>query len=120
MFTEPADVIAALRRFRTFYDPKTSSVLLPGRGGTDHDADPFRAGFLTTIEERHEVLRRLGRLDPRARRLIVMWHVEGMPVAALARKLQLSRVHCYRINQAALEQMLDANDAAVEGEESVG
>jgi DNA-directed RNA polymerase specialized sigma24 family protein len=112
MFKEPADVVAALRRFRTYYDPKTSSVLLPGRGGTDHDADPFRAGFLTTIEERHEVLQRLSRLDPRARRLLILWHVEGTPVASIARHLSISRVHCYRLNSAALEQMLDAPPTA--------
>jgi DNA-directed RNA polymerase specialized sigma24 family protein len=107
MFKQPADVVAALRRFRTYYDPKTASLLLVGRGGSDMDADPFRGGFLSTIEERHELLRRLGTLEPRARRLLVLWHVEGTPVASIARKLCMSRVHCYRVQRAALEKMID-------------
>lgn len=107
MFIHPADVVNALRRFRTFYDPKTASILLVGRGGSAQDGDPFRGGFLSTIEERHELLRRLSTLDPRARTLLIMWHVEGVPVASIARTLRMSRVHCYRVQRAALDRMLD-------------
>jgi len=107
VFTQPADVVAALRRFRTYYDPKTASFLLVGRGGSDPHSDPFRGDFLQTIDERHELLRRLATLEPRARRLLILWHVEGIPVASIARKLCMSRVHCYRVQRTALSKMLD-------------
>jgi DNA-directed RNA polymerase specialized sigma24 family protein len=107
LFAHPSDVIAALRRFRTYYDPKTASILLVGRGGEGAHGDPFRGGFLNSIEERHELLRRLGTLEPRSRKLLILWFVEGVPVAHIARKLSMSRVHCYRVQRAALDAMLD-------------
>jgi DNA-directed RNA polymerase specialized sigma subunit len=46
-------------------------------------------------------------LDERERRLLILWHVIGHPVAHIARMLGISRVHCYRLQNQALQDMLD-------------
>lgn len=107
MFLTAGDVIRALARFRDCYDPKTASLMLVGSHAQDPHAEPFRAGFIARFDERAELLRRLATLDERARRLLVLWHVEAVPVAHIARRLGISRVHCYRVNRRALDAILD-------------
>lgn len=107
MFKSPGDIISALKRFRDVYDPRTASFMLAGGGGGDPHAEPFRKGFIAHFDERAELTRRLRRLDDRARRLILLWHVEGRPVTHIAKLIGVSRVHCYRLSRRALEEMLD-------------
>ena len=106
MFVHPGDVVRALTRYRDAYDPRTTSLMAVGAGGDPH-SEPFRAGFIRHFEERTELIRRLDRLEPRARALLLLWHVEGRPVTQIARMLEISRVHCYRVQRRALEAMLD-------------
>lgn len=74
-------------------------------GASDPHGEPFRKGFISNFEERAELARRLSDLDERERRLLVLWHVEGHPVARIGRMLGISRVHCYRLQKIALEAM---------------
>ena len=45
LFTHPAEVVRALRRYRDCYDPRSTSLMAFG-GPPDPHAEPFRAGFL--------------------------------------------------------------------------
>jgi DNA-directed RNA polymerase specialized sigma24 family protein len=111
LFTHPAEVVRALRRYRDCYDPQSTSLMAFG-GPSDPHAEPFRAGFVSHFEERAELQRRLQELDERSQKLLILWHVAGHPVAHIARMLGVSRVHCYRLQHQALELMLDARDRA--------
>lgn len=107
MFEEPGDVIRALVRFADCYDPKTASLMLVGAATKDPHGDPFGNGFIAHFDERAELLVRMQRVDERARTLLVMWYVQGRPVAHIARALGISRVHCYRVQRRALAAMID-------------
>ena len=106
MFVKASDVVRALERVRDSYVPRSTSFMSAARG-SDPYADPFRPGFISTFEERHEVLRRLRDLDQRAQHLLLLWYVAGKPVTDIARALRVSRVHCYRIRARAIAAMLD-------------
>ena len=105
MFSDAHEIVRALERVRDYYDPRSTSIMTTG-GASDPHAEPFRAGFISTLEERTEVVRRLGELDDRSRTLLVLWHIAGKPVTEIARTLKLSRMHCYRLRAAALNTML--------------
>lgn len=107
MFRQPGDVIRALTRFRDCYDPATASLMLVGSSPSDPHREPFRSGFISHFDERALLVRRLARLEERARRLLILWHVEAHPVTHIAKRLGVSRVHCYRLRSRALLDMLD-------------
>jgi len=112
-FTSHDQVIEALRRLPAYYDPRTASVIRLPRGGSgDLHSAGFRPGFIATFEERAELLRRLRRLDERARTLLVLWFVEDRSAPDIARRLNVSRVHCYRLRERALRAMLDGDTDA--------
>jgi DNA-directed RNA polymerase specialized sigma24 family protein len=106
LFGQAIDVVRALERIRDYYGPRSASLMVMG-GNSDPHAEPFRSGFLGTFEERHEVVRRLMGLEERERSLLMLWHVVGTPVTDIARRLGMSRVHCYRVRARALASMLD-------------
>lgn len=107
LFRTVADIVSALRRARDFYDPRSGSLLhISGHGSRDVDAEPFRSGFIGTIEELTELIELLRLLDERGRRLLLMWFVEARPVAHIARALHMSRVHAYRTKNKAFDMML--------------
>lgn len=100
----PEDVIRTLTRFRDVLAPHSGSILFVG-ASRGSDRDPFHPAFLTAIEARSELVRRLRRLDPRARLLLFLWYVEGRSPTDIARHLGISRVHCYRLRNRALVEL---------------
>jgi len=117
MFETPLAVAVALRRYGEVFDPRTGSVIRVSRGGRDWSGDPFRPGFLGAVEERTELVRRmLARLQPRERLLLALWYVSDMQPTVIARELQVSSVHCYRLRDKALRALCDVE--AAEGSET--
>jgi DNA-directed RNA polymerase specialized sigma24 family protein len=110
LFGSPGEIVRALKRYRDCYDPATTSLMAFG-GPSDPHGEPFRKGFIANFEERAELARRLNTLGERERRLLVLWHVEGHPVARIGRMLGISRVHCYRLQKIALEAMTNLDGA---------
>lgn len=102
------DITTSLMRSQGFLDPKTTSLMLPGRGEYNVSAEPFRAGFMDRLEERAVLTRLLRLLDERSCRLMLHWYVEQRPVTEIARRLRVSRVHCYRLRNKALSRMVAA------------
>jgi DNA-directed RNA polymerase specialized sigma24 family protein len=112
MFETPLAVAVALRRYGELFDPRTGSVIGVSRGGRHWSGDPFQPGFLGAVEERTELARRMtARLQPRERLLLVLWYVSDMPPTLIARQLEVSRVHCYRLRDKALRALCDAHRA---------
>ena len=105
MLDEIADVIHALVRYEDVFDPKSSSILIANGGHGGFDREPFRGNLLTRLEERAELRRRLARLGDRERELLYLWYVASWPAVKIARRLGISRVHCYRLRKRALDQM---------------
>lgn len=117
MFETPAQVIVALKRYRDVFDPRTTSIITPSRNGHDPHADPFRTGFLAGIQERDELLRRLSeRIARRERILLLLWYIADLPVGRIARRLDISRVHCYRLRKQAIESLCDDPARAAGGQ----
>jgi len=81
-----------LRRYREVFDPKTTSVLLVSRQGFDPSQGPFRAGFLSRLDEREELRRRMAdRLAERERKLLFLWYVVELRPGDVARTIRVSR-----------------------------
>jgi DNA-directed RNA polymerase specialized sigma subunit len=107
MFETVGQAVKALKAFRDYYDPRSSSVLIASNKTTDVDADPFRRGFLDTVDMRTELLHRLSLLDERERAVLMQWYILDLPVRTICERLNLSRSHCYRLRDRALTMMLD-------------
>lgn len=107
-------VVTALKTFRDYGSPKSSSVIGFGRGNIDIDADPFRRGFLAALETRTELLKRLATLDERERAVVTLWYVADLPVREICERMKLSRSHAYRIRDRALETMTGGASTDIE------
>ncbi|HEX9696723.1 MAG TPA: sigma factor-like helix-turn-helix DNA-binding protein [Actinomycetota bacterium] len=107
-------VVTALKNFRDFYGPRTSSFMTPGRSTPDIDADPFRRGFLDALTIRSELTKRLASLDERERAVVTLWYVADLPVSEVCKRLSLSRSHAYRIRDRALKSMTGSAPADIE------
>jgi DNA-directed RNA polymerase specialized sigma subunit len=98
------EVVSALARY---HDQTRNS---PSLMRIDRDrtvAGPFGFGFVSRIEEHAELVNKLRRLTPRERLLLLLWYTEQWPVTKIAERLEISRVHCYRVRDRALRAMLD-------------
>ena len=108
LFATPAGVISMLRRYREVFDPRTTSLLLVSRQGFDPSQGPFRAGFVSRLDEREELRRRMAdRLAERERKLLFLWYVVELRPGDVARTIRVSRVHCYRLRNDALAALCD-------------
>ncbi len=101
MLDAPSDVERALRRLCDFYTPVTASIIMLNMF-KNGDPEPFKAGFLSTVDERTELLNRLLLLDHRERALLVKWYLEDAAVTEIAEFLGVSRASCYRLRKQAL------------------
>jgi DNA-directed RNA polymerase specialized sigma subunit len=102
--------VRSLKAFRDYYDPRSSSVMIASKKTTDVDADPFRRGFLDSLDLRAGLLSRLSSLGERERAVLMLWYLEDQPVATICERMNLSRSHCYRLRDRALALMLDPVD----------
>jgi RNA polymerase sigma factor (sigma-70 family) len=107
MFRTVGQVVRALKSYREYYHPRSSGIVLVSNRTTDVDADPFRRGFLDSVELRTELLRRLSSLDERERAVLMLWYVMDLPVREICEQLAMSRSACYRLRDRALYGMLD-------------
>jgi DNA-directed RNA polymerase specialized sigma24 family protein len=112
------DITTSLMRAHRFFDPKTTSLMLPGRGEYNVSSEPFRGGFMDGLEERAILTRLLRLLDERSCKLMLHWYVEQRPVTDIARRMHVSRVHCYRMRNKALSRMVAALREQNESSES--
>src|SRR3982074_1302977 len=96
LFATPAAVISMLRRYRDVFEPKTTSLLLVSRQGFDPSQGPFRAGFVTRLDEREELRRRMtDRLAERERKLLFLWYVMELRPGGVARRDRVLRGACF-------------------------
>jgi DNA-directed RNA polymerase specialized sigma24 family protein len=115
LFELPTDISDALAANADCYQSVSTSVLRLSRRGRRPQGGPFRPGFLDGLETRAELNRLLSHLDERARSLLLLWFVHDRPVTVIADMLRISRMHCYRLRDRALQQMLENHHRWVEG-----
>ena len=101
--------MVALERIEEDPNPGSVSLISVERFERDPTADPFRPGFLASLDRRTELIELLRRLDQRSQRLLLLWFVHERPPAEIAAELRISRVHCYRLRNRALDEMLQAS-----------
>jgi RNA polymerase sigma factor (sigma-70 family) len=99
-----ADVLQALGWYHdvTRHDNPSLLRIDPDRKGRG----PFGSTFLARVEEHEELVRRLRRLPSRERLLLLLWYTEQWQVSRIAERLGISRMHCYRLRERALEAIL--------------
>jgi DNA-directed RNA polymerase specialized sigma24 family protein len=106
MFRTKQQLMTALERIDEGGGPSSGSLISIDGSKHDPDRDPFRRGFLTALEVRTELMTLMRGLDERSQRLLLLWFVHGRPVGDIAAELGISRVHCYRLRNRALDDML--------------
>jgi DNA-directed RNA polymerase specialized sigma24 family protein len=108
---DPASVIRALANYHGSSEPRSGSLMLVSQTGRRATTDGYGYAFLARVEEHEELVRRLRRLEPRERLLLLLWYAEGWAVTDIAARLQISRVHCYRLRDRALDQLTSPVEA---------
>jgi hypothetical protein len=101
-----SEIVLALLRYSDVFDPAAGSLIIVSDNGLDPHADPFRNGFIGRIEERAELVRRLRRLDQRLTKLLLFWYVWQWPIKRITRNLRVSRQHCYRLRNKAIDDLV--------------
>jgi len=108
VFETRQHLMSALEAMQEISAPNSHSLITVGGSRRGSLGDPFRPGFLAALEVRTELVRLLRLLDERSRRLLLLWFVQGRPVVEIANELGISRVHCYRLRNKALAELLEA------------
>ncbi len=105
VLADPASVIRALEGYHGAFAPRSGSLMLVSPTGRRAVTDGYGYAFLRHVEEHEELVRRLRLLEPRERLLLLLWYAEGWAVTDIAARLQISRVHCYRLRDRALDRL---------------
>lgn len=74
------------------------------------DKEPFYNGFLSEIEKREEVVKRLNLLESREREVLLLYYTFGKEMNYIANHFNLSIRQCYRIKKQALYNLLNIDD----------
>ena len=104
MFDTPGEVISTLKTLNDYYCLKSNFIIYPKSNKSDiRDREPFRPGFLSSIDERKELIRRLDKLNKRGKTILLLFYTFAKPMDYIEHKLHLSCRHCYRIKKKAIE-----------------
>jgi DNA-directed RNA polymerase specialized sigma24 family protein len=86
----------------------TGSVMAAGSNRDRHRAvDPYGFGVLGQFDRKADLSRRFRSLDHRSRLILFLWFVEDWPVTKISAALGVSRSHCYRLRDQALQRLED-------------
>lgn len=112
MLATAREIRRAIARLEDFYDPTTGSIVIIAetRGKDSYRQEPFKAGFLDTLDERHEIARRLELVDERKRQILLLWHLETLPKDEIAQRVGVSRMHVYRLHGQAIQEIIDMGE----------
>jgi DNA-directed RNA polymerase specialized sigma24 family protein len=113
MLSSTHDVIRCLMTYTDWWQMSTSSVLQVGvaRRGQE-GGDGLHPGLVDTLDERTELCRRVGLLNERDRRVLIMWYVLQLPVADIARAIGVSGRQCHRLRGRAVRRIVDLGEEA--------
>ena len=115
--THEAELISVVRWLVRVCAPvaaPSASLVTVGRAGAGR-SDPVGTGQASRAQAADALLGRFHLLEPRERELLFLWYGEDWPVTRIAAHLGISRVHCYRMRDRALQRLIDARRAEEEG-----
>jgi DNA-directed RNA polymerase specialized sigma24 family protein len=105
-------VVRSLITYSDWWQPATGSVLAVAGARRDSDfGDGLRAGLIETLDERTELRRRVGLLSERDRKLLVLWYVVQLPAQDIAKRVGVSRRHCFRLRAGAIRRIVELGEA---------
>jgi DNA-directed RNA polymerase specialized sigma subunit len=108
MLQSTHEVIHALVTYTDWWQPSSTSVLQVGVARRSNEpSEGFRPGLLETLDERMELARRMHAVEERDRHLLLLWYVQQLEVADIARKVGLSRRQCFRRRSRAIQTLVD-------------
>ena len=111
MLDTPGEVIKTLKTLNDYYCLKSNFIIYPKSNKTDiRDREPFRPGFLSSIDERKELIRRLDKLNKREKTILVLFYTFAKPMDYIEHKLHLSCRQCYRIKKKALQNIISVGE----------
>jgi len=108
MLDSREEVINTLKSLNDFYyiksnfiiHPKLSSLKMKGK-------EPFRRGFIDSIDIRKELINRLIRLPEKEKITLLLFYTFGKSVKQISEVLHLSCRQFYRIKKNALEKIVN-------------
>ena len=85
MLDTPGGVINTLKTLNDYYYLKSNFIIYPKSNKSDiRDREPFRSGFLSSIDERKELIRRLDKLNKREKTILLLFYTFVKPMDYIA------------------------------------
>ena len=103
------EIIHILKTLNDFYCLKSGSIICPKREKVVY-REPFKGGFLGSVDRRTEVVKRLKKLETRQREILLFYYTFSKPVGFIASRCRISIRHFYRLKKEALEDMVNMDE----------
>ncbi len=104
-------IIKLLQILNDYYHIRSNSIVTIGSSRKNfHQYSPFRKGFLSSIDERTEIIKRLNRLEGRKKYILLRYYTFSKPISEISNQLKISQRHFYRLKKDALNQLTEDDD----------
>ena len=111
MLDSYGEVINTLKTLNDYYYLKSNFIIYPKSNKSDiRDREPFRPGFLRSIEKRSELLKRLNKLNKNEKTILLLFYTFCKPITYIEHALRLSCRHCYRLKKKALQNIISVGE----------
>ena len=105
------EVISTLKTLNDYYCLKSNFIIYPKSNKSDiRNREPFRPGFLGSIEKRSELLKRLNKLNKNEKTILLLFYTFCKPITYIEHTLHLSCRQCYRIKKKALQNIISVGE----------
>ena len=105
------EVINTLKTLNDYYYLKSNFIIYPKSNKSDiRNREPFRPGFLSGIEKRSELLKRLNKLNKNEKTILLLFYTFCKPITCIEHALRLSCRQCYRIKKKALQNIISVGE----------
>ena len=111
MLNSYEEIINTLKTLNDYYYLRSNFIVCHKSSKLDiRSREPFRQGFLSSIEKRSELLKRLNKLDKREKTILLLFYTFSKPINYIGHALRLSCRHCYRIKKKALQNIMNMGE----------
>ncbi len=102
------EIIQILTTLNDYYHLKSNYVIV-GKAKTKDPArrEPFAPGFLSSIDCKKEILKRLKEMDNRQRQILLLYYSFSKSPDDIVKILNISVRHFYRLKKKALDDLTD-------------
>jgi len=101
-------IIQILMTLNDYYHIKSNSIITIKGGVSDPSGrEPFAPGFLSSIDCKRKILKGLKEMDSRRREILLLYYSFSKPPDDIAKILNISVRHLYRLKKKALDELTD-------------